>query len=348
MPRSAPPRIVLAGATSLAGKELAEALGQSRLAAAELRLLDEEIVAGQLAAAAGEATVIQSVMEDSFEGAALVIFAGSGVFSRENADRALASGATVIDLSGALFDRPQAQAWIPALDALLPPPGVMEEVPRGARSRPKLYISPSAASIVACALGAAFAQWPLARIAVFFLRPVSERGAEAVEELESQTVKLLSFQPLPRTVFDAQVAFNLLDRYGRASAEQLADVREAVAALVRSYLAGRAPLPAVQLIQAPVFYGYTFSAFVDIDGLSDVATDLPALESHLCCAGFQMRGGDEAVPSNVEAAGETQPLLAKLERDPNHPTGLWLWGAVDNIRLATANAVAIAEKVVGP
>ena len=38
-----------------------------------------------------------------------------------------------------------------------------------------------------------------------------------MDELHEQTVNLLSFQQLPKTVFDAQVAFNLLDRYGEKS-----------------------------------------------------------------------------------------------------------------------------------
>src|SRR5215467_10939511 len=90
-------RIVVAGATSLLGKELVEALGASRFAAAELQLLDEEIVAGTLAAAAGEAFVVQPVDDDSFDGAQVTFFAGRPAFARQRCDAALRAGSRVID-----------------------------------------------------------------------------------------------------------------------------------------------------------------------------------------------------------------------------------------------------------
>ncbi len=42
-----------------------------------------------------------------------------------------------------------------------------------------------------------------------------------MDELHEQTVNLLSFQQLPKAVFDAQVAFNLIDRYGEKSLSPL-------------------------------------------------------------------------------------------------------------------------------
>ena len=47
--------------------------------------------------------------------------------------------------------------------------------------------------------------------------PASEHGQRGMDELHQQTVNLLSFQPLPKDVFDAQVAFNMVARYGQKS-----------------------------------------------------------------------------------------------------------------------------------
>ena len=44
--------------------------------------------------------------------------------------------------------------------------------------------------------------------------PVSERGKAGIDELQKQAVALLSFKPLPKAVFDAQVSFNMLSQYG--------------------------------------------------------------------------------------------------------------------------------------
>ena len=62
---------------------------------------------------------------------------------------------------------------------------------------------------------------------------------EGMDELHEQTVNLLSFQQLPKAVFDAQVAFNLVDRYGEKSAPALAIGRAARILDHYQHIAGR-------------------------------------------------------------------------------------------------------------
>ena len=56
-----PSRIAIVGATSLAGKELSDALAESLLAASDVLLLDAEDAAGQVTAAGDEVTFIQKI-----------------------------------------------------------------------------------------------------------------------------------------------------------------------------------------------------------------------------------------------------------------------------------------------
>ena len=65
------------------------------------------------------------------------------------------------------------------------------------------------------------------------------------------------------------MAFNLLSSYGPAAKPSLAETRLAVARDVAAYLAGRAPVPSIQLVQAPVFYGYAFAAYAEFASLVD-------------------------------------------------------------------------------
>ncbi len=85
-------RIVIAGASSLLGAELKSLLEESRFAASDFRLLDEELAAGILTEAGGEAAVIQPVEEDSFDRARFVFFAGSPDFTLANLELARRSG----------------------------------------------------------------------------------------------------------------------------------------------------------------------------------------------------------------------------------------------------------------
>jgi aspartate-semialdehyde dehydrogenase len=331
-------RVAIVGASSLRGKELKTVLEDRNFPASEIILLDESVMAGTLTEAAGEPTFIRPLEEDSFERARFVFFAGSAADAERNWQTAQRSGATVIDLSGALGASGRAIAWIPSLSSvLLPKPGAGAI---GAANRPA-YHSPPPPVVIACTIAAGLGKLSPQRVMMLFFPPVSDRDQIGVGELETQTTDLLTFHEISKTVFDEQVAFNLLVGYGEASKPRLEDVRNAVARDVAGYLAGRAPVPAIQLVQAPVFYGYAFAAYAEF------AAAVPVEKIHAGFAGLGVKFpalGDSA-PTNVSVAGENEIHLARIEADPNVATGVWMWGVADNLRLAATNAVRIAEEL---
>jgi aspartate-semialdehyde dehydrogenase len=329
--------VAIAGASSLLGKELKLSLEESNFPTIDIRLLDEEIVAGTLTEAGGEPAVIETIAEDSFERSRFVFFTGSPEFSKRYAAQANRDGAVVIDLSGGLGAEPNAKLWIPTLDAVLASPTAT--APTGEAQR--LFVVPSAPSDAAISISAALASVGLERLAVTVLQPVSERGSDAIEEMESQVIKLLSFQPVSQAIYDAQIGFNLLSSYGPESRIKLADARSRVASETRRYLAGRAPVPAVMLVQAPVFHSHAFAAYAEFKS----APALGDLAARLQAAGLNVARAKDEPPTNVNVVGETRPVLRQPERDPSIETGVWLWGAADNLRVPAVTAVAIAEKL---
>lgn len=330
-------RLVIAGATSLRGKDLKQCIEESGFPAGEIRLLDEEFAAGALTDVAGEPAIVQAVDETSFEGFRFAFFTGAPGFATRHAEAARRAGATVIDLTGGLAGVPGGRSWIPRLDVALNAPGALA----GGNRPLELCLSPSTPAIVACSISAGLREFSPARVVLVFFHPVSERGQAGVDELESQTGKLLSLQPIPQNVFDAQVAFNLLDRWGAASGEHLSDARAALAREVRDYLGGRAQEPAMMLVQAPVFYAHAFACYVEFP----IARTPEAIAERLGAVGIKTVAGDGPGPSNVSVAGEAKPVIGPAERDANVACGYWLWGAADNLRVATANATRIAERL---
>jgi aspartate-semialdehyde dehydrogenase len=344
-------RVAIVGATSLRGKDLKQWMEESGFPSGEIRLLDEDLAVGTLTEAAGEPVIVQRVDESSFAGMRFVFFTGTPEFAKKHAMAAERAGATVIDMTGGLAGTPGARSWIPHLDAELAPPASGIASPSGIKedeavSRISLCIAPSAPAIVACSLAVALKRFPLQRLAITFFQPVSERGQAGVEELESQTVKLLSLQPIPQKVFDTQVAFNLLDRWGPESSESLNAARLALAREVREYLLGRVPAPALSIVQAPVFFGYTFTAYAEFGFADDSAPlDPELLSSRLSATGFDLVSETDPAVSNTRVAGESRASLTQASRDPNVSGGHWFWGAADNLRLASANALRIAERL---
>jgi aspartate-semialdehyde dehydrogenase len=327
-------RIVIAGASSLLGTELKSLLEESRFAGWDFRLVDEEVVAGTLTEAGGEPVVIQPVEEGSFDRARFVFFTGSAEFTRRNLDGAERSGTRIIDLSGGIAGDAGTVAWFPKLDALLG---------REFMASAAVYVLPSAAATAAAVLALALSKCGVQKLAMVCFQPVSEAGRAGIEELENQTGQLLSFQDVGQPVFDAQVAFSMLDRFGAASGQKLDAIRGRVRAETKACLGSKVLTPAMQVIHAPVYFGMTFSAWAGVDSSADAGKIAKQCED----AGFALIADGEAGPNNVSAAGEKVIQLAAPEADPSLAGSWWFWGAADNIRLPAWNAVKLAEKLAG-
>lgn len=320
-------RLVIAGASSLLGAELKSLLEESRFAGSDLSLVDEEIAAGILTEAGGEPAVIQPVEEGTFDRAKLVFFTGSPEFAERNLAAARNSGSTVIDLSGSALHTEDA---LIAFD-----PGAVE------RDRP-LYVVPSAPGLVARKLLDLLEKVGLSRLAIVFFRPVSEAGRSGIEELETQTSQLLSLQSIGQPVFDTQVAFGMLDNYGAASRENLASVRERVRREVAVAAEGRLVHPAVQILHAPVFYGYSFVAIAELKSPQTREN----MVNNSRNAGFSFESDAGSPLGNLTPSGDAAIHLALPEQDSASSNTWWLWGAADNVRLPAATAVKLAERLV--
>src|SRR5215469_5079088 len=322
-------RIVIAGASSLLGAELKSLLEESKFAGWDFRLLDEEDAAGTLTEAGGEATVIQPVEEGSFEKARFTFFTGSPRFTLANLLAAMKEG-TVIDLSGETIERGLSTLWFPAGGEVKPAMPVDES---------PVYAVPTAAATSVSTLALGLAPLGLKGLIVLCALPVSEAGRAGIEELETQTSQLLSFQTVGKPVFDAQVAFTVLDRFGSGSSHSLAAARRRIRAEVKTCLGTKVVRPAVQVMHAPVFYGTVYSAWAELDKGATGQGIVDACKK----AGFFITQEPES-PSNMSAAGEAVIQLGMPEPEPAQVGSWWLWGAADNIRLPAWNAVKLAEK----
>jgi aspartate-semialdehyde dehydrogenase len=323
-------RIVIAGASSLLGAELKSLLEESRFAGWDLSLLDEEIAVGTLTEAAGEPAVILPVEEGSFTRAKLIFFTGSAAFTERNLPAARQSGATVIDLSGAALHSPGARVCF-----------AMDTAGHDADKSKTLYVIPSAPGLTAAKILAALGPAGLSRLSLIFFRPVSEAGRHGIEELESQTTQLLSFQSAGQPVFDAQIAFNLLNRYGPASRENLQSVRARIRTEAGIAVGRNSVQPSIQVMHAPVFYAYTFAAIAELNSKSSEEA-----VSEICRkAGFTLDPDPNSPLGNLNASGDSAIHLAIPESDPAQPGTWWFWGAADNVRLPASTAVKLAENL---
>jgi aspartate-semialdehyde dehydrogenase len=334
-----PFRIGIVGAASLAGKELSDALTESALAAGDVVLLDVEEAAGRVTAAGDEISFIQKLEADSFAGLDFVFFAGDPETTRKHWKVARQAGASIVDMTYALETVPgavvsgpwagQGSAGSKAQELDLTTPAVVAAHP--------------AALMLRLVASRIHARLSVRAIAATVFEPASEHGQAAMDELHQQTVSLLSFQTLPREQYDAQVAFNLLPALGDAARVRLAETKGRIEGHYRTLSAGAGPGLTLQLIQAPVFHGYTASVMVELEGAATVEQlELAAYGEHV-----GLVGAESDPPSNLSAAGQSEVLLriGAGAQDDGPYSRLWLWLAADNLKLASLNAIACAMEM---
>jgi aspartate-semialdehyde dehydrogenase len=327
-------RVAIVGAAGLKGRELNDVLHERNFPARDVKLLDDDEALGQFDSVGDEATFIQSVRPENFENVDFVFFASDEGFTRAHWKLAKRAGSSVVDLSYALEHEPQIAIRAPWVERDLGNP------PRADLENTSAVVAHPAAVVMALLLLRAEKKVGIQRVAATVFEPVSERGKRGMDELHEQTVNLLSFQQLPKTFFDAQVAFNMLVRYGDRSFTKLEAVEQRILSHFRQITRGNTIIPSIMLAQSPIFHGYVFSLYLELEKTSS-AEDLSAA---LAGEHVTLIPAAEEAPNNVNAAGQDD-VLVSLRRDAYHQNAFWLWGAADNLRLAALTAVDCAASL---
>ncbi len=326
------PVVALVGAETLLGREIRDALGQSTLGATIRLITEAEETAGSLTSIGDEPTVLTKFNPAAFEGASTIVIAGSS--SAADQILALKLDVPVIDLAGFLEDRPTARLRAPMLE------------PHDFRIAPDAIqvIAHPAAIALGLVLSRIHQVFPVRRSIVHIFEPASERGSAGIEELQAQTVSLLSFKPLPKKVYDTQASYAMLAAFGEEAPLALSDIEARIErhlATLLSFAGGGASIPSLRLIQSPVFHGYSFSFWLEFDTNPGVA----AIQQVLNEMPIDVHGPDLEPPNNVSVAGQDGIAIGSVTLDRNHPQALWLWGAADNLRLAAENAIMVLKEV---
>lgn len=323
--------IALIGGDSLLGREIREVAAHTSLGEALRLVAAEEEETGKLTSIGGEPAFVAKLDADAVEDAAVVMLAGTVASSKE----ALAADPSglIIDLTYVTEDHPGARVRAPQVE------GQDFDVDR---TGPQIVAHPAAIAI-ALVLKRLQEAGPISRAVVQIFEPASERGKAGLEELQQQTINLLSFQPLPKAVFDTQVSFSLLTRLGAEAPVPLQDIEDRIERHLASLLErfDTVPMPSLRLIQAPVFHGYSISFWVEFDDVPLISE----LEEVLAADPLELRGDDVEAPNNVDIAGQSGITVGALSPDRNCANAIWLWAAADNLRISAENATMIAGEV---
>lgn len=322
--------VAMVGGDTLLAKEIRELLGEDK-PAPRVQLISAATDGSTLLSLEDDdAAVLIPLNTESLEGASVAFLAGSQASSRRALKLNRPGGPVLIDLAGALEDQPNARLRAPSV-----------EPARSGPDSPIYVVAHPAAITIATILSHVSVAAAIRRSVIHIFEPASERGQRGIEELQQQTVAVLSFQKLKQDVFDAQAAFNMLARYGEEALEPLEGVEQRLERHLASLLAAwpGVPMPSLRLIQAPVFHGHSFSMWIEFENNPTLA----AISGALAKGGVDVRPDEP--PTNVGIAGQSGVSVGAIGADNNDARAVWLWAVADNLRIAAENAVAVAKEI---
>jgi aspartate-semialdehyde dehydrogenase len=329
-------RLAVVGATGAVGQEILRTLERRQFPVASLKALASARSVGKGVAFAGHSIPVEELNEAAFEGVDYALFSAGASRSREFAPACQKAGAVMIDNSSAFRMRPDVPLVVPEINA-------------GDLAKHQGIIAvPNCSAII---LGVPL--WPLhqaahiERIIVSTYQSASGAGAQAMEELERQVRAFAAGQPLERSVFPHQIAFNVFSHNTSIGENGYNEEENKVIEETRKIF-HEPSLPIVATcVRVPVLRAHSESIVIE------TRKPLSPEEARAILANAPgVRIVDDAAnnhfPMPLEASGQHDVLVGRIRRDLSHPRGLALFVAGDQLLKGAAwNAVQILETLVG-
>ncbi len=327
--------IALVGATGAVGEAMIDILEQRDFPVGTLYPLASARSAGKTIRFRGKSVTVQDLAEFDFAKAQIGLFSAGGDISATYAPVAAAAGCVVVD-NTSHFRRDE--------DIPLIVPEVNPHAVAGYTTR-NIIANPNCSTIqMLVALKPIYDAVGISRINVATYQAVSGTGKEGIEELATQTAKLLNGQAIECNVYPKQIAFNLLPHIDTFQDNGYTREEMKMVWETRKIFEDESIEINPTCVRVPVFYGHSEAVHIET-GSKLTAEDARQLLS--AAPGVtvidEQRDGGYSTPVG-DAAGTDPVFISRIREDISHPLGLNLWVVSDNVRKGAAlNSVQIAE-----
>ncbi len=327
--------IALVGATGAVGEAMIDILEQRDFPVGTLYPLASARSAGKTIRFRGKSVTVQDLAEFDFAKVQIGLFSAGGDISATYAPVAAAAGCVVVD-NTSHFRRDE--------DIPLIVPEVNPHAVAGYTTR-NIIANPNCSTIqMLVALKPIYDAVGISRINVATYQAVSGTGKEGIEELATQTAKLLNGQAIECNVYPKQIAFNLLPHIDTFQDNGYTREEMKMVWETRKIFEDESIEVNPTCVRVPVFYGHSEAVHIET-GSKLTAEDARQLLS--AAPGVtvidEQRDGGYSTPVG-DAAGTDAVFVSRIREDISHPLGLNLWVVSDNVRKGAAlNSVQIAE-----
>lgn len=330
--------VAIAGATGAVGEVLIELLETRDFPIDTLSLLASSRSAGTSLNFAGKRITVLAIDDFDFSQAHIGLFSAGGSVSAEYAPKAAAAGCIVVD-NTSHFRRDDD---IPLVVSEVNPEAIAGYTERNIIANPNCSTMQMLVALkpIQDAVG-------IERINVATYQAVSGTGKSAIEELASQTARLLNAQTIESKVYPKQIAFNVLPHIDTFQDNGYTREEMKMVWETQKILGDETIRVNPTCVRVPVFHGHAEAVHIETKApiSADVATQLLEQAPGIVVMDKREDGG---YPTPVGDAAGTDPVfVGRIRNDISHPNGLNLWVVADNLRKGAAlNSVQIAEELV--
>jgi len=330
--------IAVVGATGAVGETMLEILAERNFPAGNVYPLASSRSAGKRVPYGEKQLLVQDLDTFDFSSVQIGLFSPGASVSKIYAPKAAAAGCVVIDNTSQFrYDDDK--------------PLIIPEVNAHAIARYKatnIIANPNCSTIqMLVALKPLHDVFTITRINVCTYQAVSGTGKEAIEELSTQTARLLNGLSVEPSVYPRQIAFNAIPHID--DFQDNGYTREEMKMVWETHKIMEDDSIAVNptCVRIPVFFGH--SEAVHIETAKPVsanrARELLTQSAGIVVLDERKAGG---YPTAVtESAGNDAVFVGRIREDISTENGLNLWVVSDNVRKGAAlNSVQIAECLV--
>ena len=323
--------LAVVGATSLKGEAFIAKLAASELEFDELFLLDDESKAGEHVEFGRKDKLVHPVDSFDFAKVSHVVFTGDAALTEQVHYAVNASGCPVIDASGFLGQQDNVSLATLIDDYSVP---AVVAVPEATTLQLWVVLQPL------------LQETSIASLSVTMLQCAAVGGKEALEDLGQQTARLLNFQEMQTSVFDKQLAFNVIPRVGELLESGDTDKEATICSqLVRLLALGSNDVD-VSMLWSSVFYGDV----INVSLQTRDAISLEYLTEQWQANPLLQFTADQVQTPVTTVSGKNVIALSKVRarQTSNDNTGLTFCAMAAPIQLsATATLLVLKNQLLG-
>ncbi len=327
-------KVAVIGATGNVGREMLQILAERQFPVEQVAALaSERSVGREVSFGEDQVLKVQDLAKFDFTGWDIALSSPGAKVSAVHSPRAAAAGCVVIDNTSHFRMDPDIPLVVPEVN----PQAIANYKKRG------IIANPNCSTIqMVVALKPLHDLAKIKRVVVATYQSVSGAGKDGMDELFEQTRAIYVNDPIEKTKFPKQIAFNVIPHIDVFMDDGYTKEEWKMAAETRKILDGDIAVSAT-CVRVPVFIGHSEVLNVEFERPITEEQAWAALRAAPGVSVVDHRAAEGYV-TPVECAGEDLTFVSRLRKDPTVKNGLVFWCVADNLRKGAAlNAVQIAE-----